>query len=77
MRNVAAYSGGTVWESHPLRVAAGVSVSLSRRTCDPPQADRQGPEYSRVATQRCFFVTLSDRVRSWDATIPSQLKGNA
>src|SRR5437867_6301059 len=24
-----AYSGGTVWESHPLRVAAGASVELS------------------------------------------------
>ena len=24
MRNVAAYSGGTVWDSHPLRVTAGV-----------------------------------------------------
>jgi hypothetical protein len=23
-----AYSGGTVWASHPLRVAAGVNVSL-------------------------------------------------
>jgi len=26
---LAAYSGGTVWASHPLRVAAGVSVKLS------------------------------------------------
>ena len=28
-RSLAAYSGGTVWASHPLRVAAGASVRLS------------------------------------------------
>ena len=27
---LAAYSGGTVWVLHPLRVAAGASVGLSR-----------------------------------------------
>ena len=27
--SLAAYSGGTVWASHPLRVAAGASVKLS------------------------------------------------
>ena len=26
---LAAYSGGTVWVSHPLRLAAGVSVRVS------------------------------------------------
>src|SRR5262245_16806305 len=40
-----AYSGGTVWDLHPLRVAAGVSVRLSG-------------EYSRVAPRRLFCVTL-------------------
>jgi hypothetical protein len=28
-RSVAAYSGGTVWVLHPLRVAAGANVKLS------------------------------------------------
>ena len=28
-RSVTAYSGGTAWASHPLRVAAGVCVKLS------------------------------------------------
>ena len=28
---LAAYSGGTVWASHPLRVAAGVDVKLYER----------------------------------------------
>src|SRR5580765_6748019 len=30
-RSVAAYSGGTVWDLHPLRVAAGDCVGLSMR----------------------------------------------
>jgi hypothetical protein len=27
---LAAYSGGTVWASHPLRVAAGANVEFGR-----------------------------------------------
>ena len=35
-RSLAAYSGGTVWASHPLRVAAGASVSCrTDYTCKP------------------------------------------
>jgi hypothetical protein len=30
--SLTAYSGGTVWASHPLRMAAGVSVRLSTHT---------------------------------------------
>jgi len=29
--SLTAYSGGTVWDLHPLRVAAGANVMLSRR----------------------------------------------
>jgi hypothetical protein len=32
---LAAYSGGTVWAFHPLRVAAGVSVDLSENVALP------------------------------------------
>lgn len=36
-----AYSGGTVWDLHPLRVAAGASVKLC-------------PDYSADARRGCF-----------------------
>ena len=42
--SLTAYSGGTVWASHPLRVTAGVSVSCVA-------------EYSKVASAGGFFVT--------------------
>jgi hypothetical protein len=32
--SLTAYSGGTVWASHPLPVAAGVYVKLSTHACD-------------------------------------------
>src|SRR5215216_6024330 len=72
-RSVAAYSGGTVWALHPLRVAAGVRASTiagSAVAARPAMA-----EYSRVARQRCFPVTLADRVRTWDATYRAKIEG--
>src|SRR5262245_56216323 len=50
---LAAYSGGTAGEVHPLRVAAGVGVRLA----GVRPSDGQ-PGYSRRATERLFCVTL-------------------
>src|SRR5215510_10124013 len=58
--SLAAYSGGTVWASHPLRVAAGANVKLSATPGALPDVPA---EYSRVASIRCFLVTLVAFVR--------------
>jgi secondary thiamine-phosphate synthase enzyme len=60
VRCVAAYSGGTVWAFHPLRVTAGVIFSC-------------GAYYSRVAVTRCFFVTLNDSM-SKSSTVTAREK---
>ena len=52
-RPLAAYSGGTVWDLHPLRVAAGASVKL----CPDYSADRAGS----VASWVNYFVTYPVR----------------
>ena len=54
--SLAAYSGGTVWASHPLRVAAGVE----RQDCQRPRTtapDERGVYRNSASCLRLYLFT--------------------